>query len=324
MMISQSTRISSSGPAFKPTSDFRRRSTLRLSPRTNFQLSSDIASSGPPSNQSPTFIGDPSSGSTLGPTSNTRQISRPPALPSNQPPTFIGDPSSGSALRTNFQHSSDIASSGSAFEPTSDFHRRSIFRLSPRTNFQYSSDIASSGSAFKPISDFHRRSIFRLSPSDQLPTLIGYRILRPYLRTNLRLSSAIHLPAQPSDQLPTLIGYRILRPCLRTDLRLSSAIHPPAQPSDQLPTLIGYRILRPRLRTNLRLSSAIHLPARPSDQLPTLMRGHQLLWTVGALCLWMQVQILRFLWNSSQAESRSGRLSTSVVKGPQPASRPVR
>jgi len=102
----------------------------------------------------------------------------PPAQPSDQLPTLIGycilrpafEPTSDfrrrSVLRlnpwTNFQYSSDIASSGPAFEPTSDFHRRSIFRLNPRTNFQHSSDIASSGHAFEPISDFRRRSIFRL------------------------------------------------------------------------------------------------------------------------------------------------------------------
>jgi len=170
------------------------------------------------------------------------------------------------------------------------------------------------GLAFQSTSDFRRRSIFRRCLPTQPPTLIGCQILRagpsvdlqlapstshigPNLPVNLRLASPINLPAPPlhrpatraacrssglpSDQSPACafdqssgstfrltyltcvswltFRFRLSKPnlrissavassgCLRTDPRLAPRTNPPAC-----------------LRANLQLSPSINPPAVPS------------------------------------------------------------
>jgi hypothetical protein len=50
----------------------------------------------------------------------------------------------------------------------------------------------------------------------------GYRVLQLHLPINLRLASAINAPVLPLDQLPTFIGYCVVRLRPRTSFRLSS------------------------------------------------------------------------------------------------------
>ena len=142
MTISQSNRILNLQRCLPI--DFRLASDLNRSalPSTNFQLPSDIASTGCAVDQLPTFIGDQSSAVPSESTSNFHRILHSPVLLSNQPPTFAGYCILRPGLRTNFQF----------------FIGYCIFQLHLRINLRLSSDIAPSSSAFRPTSDSHRIS----------------------------------------------------------------------------------------------------------------------------------------------------------------------
>ena len=117
--------------------------------------------------------------------------------------------------------------------PTADFHRLSII-----------------GGASEPTSNFPRRLHSPALLSSQLPTFIGYCILRPCQRTNFQLFVG-HLIFQLTFR-PTSDSHRIL--------------HRPVLPSDRPPTFIGYRILRLYLRINFRFSSDTASSGSVSDQ----------------------------------------------------------
>ena len=92
--------------------------------------------------------------------------------------------------------------------------------------------------------------------------------LRPRLRANLRLSSAINLRRCLPTQPPTLVGSCTLRLALRpaTNSRWPPILRP--SPPVSFPARAFQRTLRLRLSIDLRPSSPADVPALPSDQPP--------------------------------------------------------
>jgi hypothetical protein len=202
----------------RPTSDLRRPSILRrcqgvdfqlppelhptLHLQISFQLAPDTASSdfafGPTSNSSSDIE---SSSCTFQPAVDFR---RPPTFRfclRTEPPAFAGTPILQLHLRTDLRLASELASSGSAFQPnlrlfigtcvsnftfqpTTDSHRPSTFRLCPPFDLRLSPVVASSGFPFGPsflhppvlsATNLRSRSEFESSSGavDFLPTCVG-------------------------------------------------------------------------------------------------------------------------------------------------------
>jgi len=136
------------------------------------------------------------------------------------------------------------------------------------------------GLAFRPTSDFHRRSIFRRYLPTQPPTLIVCQIFRPSFRSisGLRLRPTFR---QPSSQSQAFAFDRLSGSTLRStvDLRLRSTFRfrlcidlrlaPPADPPTDYPT-------------DLQLALKINPPAKPSSRPSTCVSDQP---SGSALCI---------------------------------------
>jgi len=194
---------------------FRLGSVLRLASAinplalsaTNSQLPWRLHPSVSPSVQPPTCVGCCSSGLSSGPTSNPSSALWPSSLPFNRLPACAGYRIVQFCLRTR----------------PAAFTACLVLQLSFWTDLQLASDIESSSSAFQPTSDSSSDIASLTSPSDQLPTCVGapssssaFRptfltcvrrfVLGLSLRISLRLASAAAFSGSVSDQPSTSFG----------------------------------------------------------------------------------------------------------------------
>ncbi len=194
------------------------------------------------------------------------QVNRPlhpPALLLDWPPTLIGDQSSGAALRHNLRLFIVGQSFGVALRSVSNFRWRPAIRPIRAVSLRLASPGQPFGPAIRPARGFRRLPILRRCPW-----------------TNLRLASGVASPAPPLRQPSACAADRPSGCAFRWS-----------------PTVAGYQPsgFAFASATDSHRRSTLRLCPRTNFRRTARSSVEEKL---GVTCLWMQVQIVRFLWIS--------------------------
>jgi len=184
-------------------------------PATNSQLPWRLRPSVSPSAQRPTCVECCSSGLPSGPTSNPSSALWPSSLPFNQPPTRAGYRIVQFCLRT---------------QPPAFTGCRAL-QLSFWTDLRLASNIESSSSAFQPTSDSSSDIASLTSPSNQLPTCASAPSSSSAFRPTSRLAPGVTSSGFPFESAPDLRQLQILWFSQRSIFDFFRSLNPPAVPS---------------------------------------------------------------------------------------------